>query len=367
MGQHDGPLTFAAIGDIGEAGDVLSANARAITDLASSTGDQRLGLLFFLGDNFYPIGLNHSPDRQSELINECLAPFRPAMELLGRHNVHGIAGNHDYYCEELGPIPLGTCIQGNMREMSIPWWVYHMIWPTSIRRSVMSGSIDSVEFILFDSALLLTTDQRAWKPVLDSLGELLRLSATAPGIRWRIILAHHSPVSVGEHGGWRRWDKSRRRVEWVGNCADDGMDPRKYVEELISSQDNCAEKYRAYSDSLTAIVRRSGATVQLLVAGHDHSLQFLDAGPERHPRLMAISGAGAERSRVRNASPPHIWTHPLESDEGRSIGGFLVGRFDGGRLTIHFVGGEDGRTVEMGGATSFVIDVAGRVESVAAE
>lgn len=348
-------LTFVAIGDIGEAGNTLSSNARSIVDLARSSDRKPLRLLFFLGDNFYPIGLNHDRERQDQLIHECLGPFLGALSRLGPNNVHAVPGNHDYYCDEIGPVPYGRCIRGNIREREIPYWTYHLIMPAIVRRATRDNSPDSVDFILFDSAVLLASDIRAWRTVLDSLESLLGRSASATGVQWRILIAHHSPVSVGEHSGWRQWSARDSAVQWVGNCWDDGMDPRKYLEQLVSSQDNCADLYRAYSDSLQAILRRTGAMVQAMIAGHDHSLQLLDVGAGPSPRIYVVSGAGAQRTRVRRPFPPMVWTHPSLDEEGLSAGGFVLGEFTDEVLTLRFIGGPSGNDVDMGGRTEFRI------------
>ena len=54
------PLTFFAIGDAGQAGPVLDGCARGMTQWSNTLRQQGtpVGLLLFLGDNFYPIGLN---------------------------------------------------------------------------------------------------------------------------------------------------------------------------------------------------------------------------------------------------------------------------------------------------------------------
>lgn len=361
------PLNVLLIGDAGEPGAELSGNARwmaATADELSARGTP-VGLLLFLGDNFYPNGLNHeNPAKRTQLIADVLGPHDALLRRLGRQNVHAIAGNHDYYCGTVLKIPYGACDLGNGYEAAIDRWTYHYHFPALVRRATAVGARDSVDFILFDSALLLTQDEPRWRVVLDSLERLLRSSAAAPGVSWRVLAAHHSPYSVGEHAGYRLWMKKERRVGYIGNCFEDRQDPLKYVEELVSEQDNCTRRYRAYTDSLMRVIGRSGAKIQVLVAGHDHSLQVLHY-PERNgpncPKVFVVSGAGAKRGRVKKANPPREYTHALNDDTNRglSAAGFTRCSFADGTLEIVFHDSDSGKPLEMGGATVFVVDRSG--------
>jgi hypothetical protein len=357
------PFSFLAIGDAGEDGPELLGNARYMLETARRYDSEGhpVSLLLFLGDNFYPNGLNRPEDVRRKLLEDILGPHRELMALLGRENVHSIPGNHDYYCTTVNSIPYGTCDKGNEHESAIASWVYHPHFPVILRRAVREGGRDSVDIILFDSALLLTQEIATWRPVLDSLERLLAASARATGVRWRVIAAHHSPYSVGEHGGYRLWLARQKRVGYIGNCFEDKQDPFKYVEEILSNQDNCTERYRAYSDSLMAAIARSGAKVQAMIAGHDHSLQLLNY-PDRNaancPKIFVIAGAGSKRARVKAPSPPTEFTHPFNDSrqKGKSAAGFVACTFDKGMLTITFIESEKGDVLPMGGRSGFTID-----------
>jgi Calcineurin-like phosphoesterase len=362
------PFSFIAIGDAGEDGPELLGNARHMLETARQYDAEGhpVSLLLFLGDNFYPNGLNRSEEVRRHLIRDILGPHMELMKALGRDNVHAVPGNHDYYCTTVNKIPYGACDRGNHYESEIETWVYHPHYPAILRRAVASGSSDSVDIILFDSALLLTQQIDRWSPVLDSLERLLRASAASPGVAWRLIAAHHSPYSVGEHGGYRLWLSGEKRVGYIGNCLEDMQDPFKYVEEFVSHQDNCTDRYRAYSDSLMAVIGRSGAKVQALFAGHDHSLQLMNY-QERNcancPKVFVITGAGAKRTRVKSPNPPREYTHPINtSDEkGRSAAGFTTCTFEDGVLAIRFVDSETGKVLPMGGSGTFRVDRSGKL------
>jgi len=367
------PFTFLAVGDAGQAGAVLDNTARSMerVSLQLEKEGKAVSLLLFLGDNFYPIGLNRSEKEVTALIHSVLIePHSALLARLGPENVHAVAGNHDYYCNMLGPAPYGTCIEGNHSEDSIREWNYHHIMPARIRRAVAEGSRDSIEFILYDSALPIAVHPNLWRPGLDSLERLLHSGAADRSVRWRIMAAHHSPYTVGEHGGWRKWSKEQGRVTYLGNCIEEGQDPVKYAEQFFSNQDNCDPQYKAWNDSLFAVIERSGARVHLHIAGHDHSLQaitFADGTPDfGHPdslcsicpRSYIISGAGSKRARVR-ASSEGIYTHPLPDDEGKSPGGFIVGQVEGDRLVFTFINAATGTPLEMGGALRLALNAEG--------
>jgi hypothetical protein len=367
-GAQTRPLSFIAIGDAGAEGEVLQGNAQHMLDIANeeNRNGKPISLLFFLGDNFYPNGLNHpEEEKRSELIRTIIGPHQQLLSMLGPGNVHAFPGNHDYYCATLNMIPYGACDQGNQYEKELHEWTYHLHYPALIRRPLAAGSADSADFIIFDSALLLTQEVNRWAPALDSMERLMRQSATAHGVKWRIILAHHSPYSVGEHGGYRLWLDGEERVGYIGNCFKDKQDPFKYVEQIVSHQDNCTPRYQAYSDSLMAIITRSGAKVQLLMAGHDHSLQLLNypkRNPDNCPSVFVVTGAGAKRARVKSPRPPYEFTHPVTAEKGKSLGGFTVCTFEKETLQLVFIDSQTGKPIDMGGnATTFIIDRQGKL------
>lgn len=361
------PLSFIAVGDAGYPGEPHRLTAAAINTVASRlwSQQQRHGLLIFLGDNFYPNGLNDRGTDWIALRDQVMRPFEPVMRLLGRANVRAIAGNHDYYCDAVNFIPFGFCMTGNERERAIAEWSYSYYFPSSIRRALVEGGSDSVEFILFDSAYLLTRPTLFWRRALDSLERLMRKSAMAPGVRWRIFTAHHSPRTIGEHAGWRRWMPNLQRVGYIGNCLSEGQDPFRYVYEFFSTQDNCHERYRRYVDTLHAITSRSGAKIQVLIAGHDHSLQLMhypDYGCDACAKVFVVSGAGSKQDRVKSPTPPREFSHPLNDadNRGRSVAGFVVGSFAENRLTFEFVNSRTAAVVDMGGGrTRFTVDESG--------
>lgn len=365
--QPGRPFSFIAIGDAGQPGEIHTSTAAAVNATAASmsTAGTPPSMMIFLGDNFYPSGLNTGDESWRALREAVIDPYRALMRRLGRENVRAIAGNHDYYCRSVNTIPYGFCVTGNERERAIEEWTFSYYRPASVRRAIAEGSADSVEFILFDSSYLLTRPSMFWSRPLELLEQMLRASATAPGVRWRILAAHHATRTIGEHAGWRRWMPTLNRVGYIGNCLGDGQDPFRYVYEFFSTQDSCSERYGRYVDSLNARIDRAGARIQLLIAGHEHSMQLMhypDFGCAVCPKVFVVSGAGSKADRVKPPAPPNEFSHPRNDPtwQGRSAPGFVTATFIDGALRVDFVDGRDGSKLDMGGGrSSFVIDEAG--------
>ncbi len=372
-------LTVVALGDAGEEGSILRANAHLVNDMYSGRHDGGIpDVLLFLGDNFYPIGLNVPKDEVESLVQNILGPFRPTFEGLGQSNVHAIAGNHDYYTRNaidksivFGLIrvtagPVGLSDRGNRRSRAIGWWTYHAGMPSEAVYPVGPDAQDSVQFIFYDSALPLRTEPAAWHPGLDSLRRLLTRSATRTGIVWRVLCQHHPWFSVGMHGGYSLWDDESENVTFLSNCNKDSNAVQWFLNS-VDPQDLCAEKYQAQLDSLRSVIRASGARIHFTLTGHDHSLQLLSY-PDREsdcpecPTLHIISGAGAKPGIVKLPAPPREFTSSQPAQQGRSHAGFAHLQFSPETVRVVFFSALQGEMIDMGGGTKeFFIDRSGRL------
>lgn len=373
------PLTVVAIGDAGEPGSILRANATYLTEMFTGQHDAgTYGALLFLGDNFTQTGLN-VPSREVEsAVNASLGPFKAPMDGLGPERVRGIPGEHDYYARNalessvfFGLIniqegPSGISDKGNARAARIPGWTFHYGMPGSMRLPLETGSTDSVEFIFFDSALLMRTASSLWSPVLDSLRRMLAAGRQQKGIRWRVLCTHHPLASVGEHGGYTVWNDDEGTVEYLTGC-DKDSNASGWVRNWLDPSDLCTPRYREYIDSLTGVLRSGGVPVQVVLSAHDRSLQLLDLAPAAVncsdcPRIQIVSGAGSATGRVKRPAPPHEFTasSPLPADEGHSAPGFVQLQFVRDRLRVVFYHGKTGNPLAMGGGRSeFWVDLQG--------
>lgn len=375
--QAHKPLTIVAIGDAGDRGSILRANARHINDMSSGAHDAgKPDAIMFLGDNFYPIGLNIPTDDVRSTVRNVLGLFRPTLEELGRTHVHAITGNHDYYARTVidksllfGLIhivagPVGISDRGNERAKAIEWWSYYYNMPAAITYPTSPGAPDSVQFIFYDSALPLRSDASTWSAGLDSLRRLLTASSTNSGIRWRVLVQHHPWHSVGEHGGYSVWDDVDRKVAYLPNCDKDSNAVNWFM-NTVDPEDLCAEKYTAMVDSLRSVLHSTGVKIQFTMAGHDHSLQLLWSPESDHacalcPRIHIVSGAGSKTSLVKLPSPPHEYTAARPEKGGESRAGFAFLVFEKQQASIRFYDASSGEPIDMGGGkTEFTITHSG--------
>jgi hypothetical protein len=376
-----GPLTVIAIGDAGTSGAILRANASYISQMYTGQHDAgKYGALIFLGDNFTPTGLNVPASSVDGEIASSLGPFKLPMDGLGRERVQAIPGEHDYYARNalessvfFGLIkvqegPSGISDKGNARAAGIPGWTFHYGMPGKMRLPLETGSSDSVEFIFFDSALLLRSDPARWSPILDSLRRMLRAEQGRAGTAWRIICTHHPLASVGEHGGYSIWNEDESTVEYLTGC-DKDSNASGWVRNWLDPQDLCATRYRQYIDSLTAVLHGGQVSVQVVLSSHDRSLQALQFDPATAncptcPRVQIVSGAGSETGRVKRPVPPREFTASslAPEDQGLSAPGFVQMRFSRARLQLVFYHGKSGNPIDMGGGSRELwIDVQGSI------
>ncbi len=363
-----GPLTVLAFGDAGEDNSILRGNAMYAAEMMTGEHDAgRYQAMIFLGDNFNPVGLNVPSNDVGGTVSSILGHFDVPFRELGRPNVHAIPGEHDYYARTavnrqilfglftISEFPVGLTDRGNLREAAVDLWTYHWHMPGEAVYPLQDGAADSAQFVFFDSSPLLRTEPSTWHPVLDSLRKLLVLSARRPGIVWRIFCTHHPLRSVGEHAGYTEWDTEGQQVEYLTPCNKDTNAPG-WLRNWFDPEDLCADRYRAYVDSVEEAFLSAGVRIQLVLAAHDHSLQLLsDPGPAGArgslPRVHLISGASSQVSRVKLPTPPLVFTSadPSPSRKGESQAGFAQLRFEGNRLRIEFFSARTGDLIDMGG------------------
>jgi hypothetical protein len=377
------PFTIAAIGDAGEPGGPARLNATLLTNMYTGQHDGgTFDALIFLGNSFYPTGLNVPVDQLEGRIKETLDPYKVPLEGLGRDHVHAIAGNHDYYARNaieasvlfglisISELPVGLSDRGNEREAAIDRWTYHHGMPGQAVYPLTEGAADSVQFLFVDSALPLRTDPRTWSPALDSLERLLRSSTGRTGIRWRVLCTHHPFASLGEHGGYSIWNDESGRVEYLTAC-DKDSNAVGWIKNQFDPEDLCTTKYQSYMLALKDVIRRSGAAIHLALSGHDHSLQLL-ACPEGDtscagcPRIQIISGAGSSPSLVRETRPPYEYTSASDSPSRRGVSaaGFVQLMFSADHIRVVFFDAQSIAPLDMGGGRrEFFVGRSGAMEN----
>lgn len=342
-------LTFAAIGDAGEAGSLLQGVAHQLVERYSAGSGRKLDALLFLGDNFYPIGLNGLSDAEAEerVKYRVRWPFGPVLDALGRANVHAVTGNHDYYAQRLFKWNRGFTDRGNALASRLGPWTYHYGCEPGEALYDLPGTNARVQLLFFDSARLVAGQECPSSPYA-SLTRLLKQGAKRDVV-WRLVAVHHPLETVGKHGSCR------------SQCAD---------------QDLRSDRYQEYVRGLRDAIRDSEVPVQLVLGGHDHSLQLLasppDAGCAGCPTVNVVSGAGAKVTKVEEPHPAALVFTAAEGSKDvapgrtrkarRAVPGFVEVNATLDRLTVRFVDGRNGEELDMGGGRRrFEVDRAGRL------
>ncbi|HEX9657644.1 MAG TPA: metallophosphoesterase [Bacteroidota bacterium] len=376
--EGEAPFTVIAIGDAGEKGKELRSNASYINDMFTGRHDAgQFDAMIFLGDNFYTTGLNIPAKDVNGEVKSILGPFRDVFEALGRGNIHAVAGNHDWYAGNgvefsflfglvnIEAWPIGLTDVGNRRETELTQWTYHYAMPSSAAFPLFPGSTDSIQFLFVDSALPLRTSLEGWRPTFDSLRNLLVNSASRPNLRWRILAMHHPIRTVGEHGGYTIWNDETQQVDYRTPCNKDS-NAVGWVKNWFDPEDVCAERYQLFLDSLRSAIHQANVPIQLVLSGHDHSLQLLTLQEDEScavcPRIQVVSGAGAKTTRVKLPTPPNEFTASQLKEKGESLPGFVQLQFEKEKVRLIFFNGYRGEKIDMGnGQTDFWISREGKI------
>jgi hypothetical protein len=302
--------------------------------------------LVFLGDNFYPRGLNESHWQEKRD-----AVLRHFEGLLPADRVHAVPGNHDYYQFFLGQ-PFGFTTIGNAREKEIPRWTYHYWWPEEAVYEVGPGA--RLQVVFLDSARIVGLGPRYSGESLQALTTLLRARADDPTVRWRFVAMHHPLRAVGHHGNYGR---SCESWPWI----------ERHLPPL-AIQDTCSTRYRDYVESVREAIEASGVRVQLALSGHDHSLQILDR-PSTREIVQVISGAATETKLVAPADPARgtftsaaTGSNPPAS-RPRSEFGFAEVEVGETAAVVRFRSSRDGMPVPLGGVCEFSVDLEGALHT----
>jgi hypothetical protein len=170
-------------------------------------------------------------------------------------------------------------------------------------------------------------------------------------------------ATVGEHGGYSVWDDVTNSVAYLTPC-DRDSNAVAWMKNWFDPQDLCADRYRAFTDSLRSAVADGGAPIHLFLSGHDHSLQLLHrpslrSGCASCPEVQIVSGAGSKPSRVKFPAPPADFTsaQTRPSKEGESTGGFVRLTFTPEEIRAVFYEPTSMGLLDMGGGVKeFRID-----------
>jgi 3',5'-cyclic AMP phosphodiesterase CpdA len=230
-------LRFVAVGDAGEAGDILTATVEDIRALADPGPDA----ILLLGDNAYKCGFR---DNNDPLWDEVIGPLIE----IGKP-IYPVLGNHDWG-----------------RKAQLRCWLKPATNPhAEIEKSGTAGYENWIfpdnnyvlrtrlaEIIFFDSTPIVRRWEGEFQRSLCAVRKALAETKSTP---WRIVVAHHPIYS--------------------------------------SPRDRNGEEQRML-DAIEAELEKGG--VDLFLSGHDHHLEIFNKAEAS--RLYVVSGAGAKSEDV---------------------------------------------------------------------
>lgn len=252
------PVRFLAIGDMGTGDD----NQRRVADAMDATcADLGCDFVIGLGDNIYEAGVTSPYDPQFTLkFEQPYAAFAiPFHMTLGNHDNLGVRSGHaggDF-----------QVMYAARTDRAMDLWTMPARWYAHEQGPVRFLALDTN--VVFASqtetpavAGLLTRDvdgqvQLAW------LRETL--ATPVPAGTWTILYGHHPLFSNGEHG----------------DSAIESPQLGAWLQDAVCT---------------------SGA-VDLLVTGHDHDLQWLEAQPAKCGRTEFVVSGAAAQTRPIQATP----------------------------------------------------------------
>ena len=267
-----------------------------------------------LGDVFYMIGLvgacpEHGgasmwrcdePGRPEDQLDGVFAPYRDAFAGAG-NPVVGIGGNHDYYGGE--PALENAC---RLLPRYASGWRY-------IARGCGLDDKEGVEaldfgnlvvFVLDSEPMIRDADYRAHS--IDSLQRAIASVRSTRPKAWLAVATHHPIETHGSHNGASKLTGAMKDLYILRKTI---LFPLNYfLERLMGQQDPYELRYRAYRRDLYRAFRDT--PVDLVVSGHDHSLQHVTIIGEGVAHQI-VSGSGAHSSPVQRFGQDLLWSNRL--------------------------------------------------------
>ncbi|WP_310729002.1 metallophosphoesterase [Streptomyces sp. N2A] len=286
-----GEFAILVTGDAGTGDEAQYAVAAAARDVCRSEG---VGLAVGLGDNIYENG--PESDHDSEFQDKFEKPNNgidvPWLMVLG---------NHD--CSGLIPGSGGDPSRGD-REVSYAKSSKRWYMPARYYRVPLPAADPLVEFFALDtipwSSYVAQLDpyyrwdgpymraQRSW------LDEALRTSRA----RWKVVIGHHPYLNNGKHGSAGSYDGFE-----IGNYTS-GVHLKDMYEKVVCGR------------------------ADLILSGHDHTLQILEPTARTGGTRQVVCGASAKTEDGKaHFAHPAAW-------QNFSDHGFMLLKVAGARLTI---------------------------------
>lgn len=264
------PLHFIALGDTGNGNDGQKAVAKAMSDKCKK---DPCDFVVLLGDNIYASGASSPDDPQFQTKFENIyADLKLDFQI--------VLGNHDYGGEGLG-------IEFGKGQHEVDYTAKSQKWKLPAPHYKFSKG--SRDFFALDTNLVMHDLANQQKADVDAW------LAASKGT-WKIALGHHPYLSNGKHGNAGSYDG----LPFLPIV--NGKRIKDYLEDHVCGK------------------------VDLYLAGHDHSMQWLNTTCKG--TALAVSGAGSETTTLSNTNPTAFQTLSL---------GFIYITIDGRTLSAEFI------------------------------
>ncbi len=298
---------------VGDVGRRESAQAGLAQRIAARVGTSSAPVLV-LGDVFYSSGLlglcpadgdlskrgsEHAgpPEAQLESVfGESWAPLR-------ERRLVAVAGNHDHEGDPAATANACRLLPAHGRE-----WSYLARGCGLEETPVAVVDAGEVAILVVDGQpMILDTEYRA--SVLAALErEIARLRRERPQV-WRVLAMHHPLESYGQHNGAGPLGLLKDSYPILSTVLLPITWPLLQVFAPYAGAQNLYEwSYRGFRrDVYRALAREP---VDLVVAGHDHSLQLVEID-RPGARWQVVSGSAASRTPVQRFGLDLFWTNRL--------------------------------------------------------
>ena len=298
---------------IGDAGNTAMPN-KTLLSLKRQLDTTPNSIVFFLGDNIYPQGLDGSPEAEQKL--------RAQLSILKDYKGEWIfiPGNHDW---KAGLWKGYSCILRQQRFIEQyakdsfadrPYRFNHF-YPIEGLPGPDNVDIGNASFIITDTDWWIQrqffhkvgkTDtykkmETAYLHRLDSILTLAEKSKKIP-----VFLTHHPLVTYGYHS------KSREPWRFLNNYTPFQIFGLLGVNRALLS-DIKQPRYRRMADKLLTVLKKH--TPYICAAGHEHNLQHI----VQDSAAYVISGAGSKLKPIPDKSKNIAALH-----FGQSVSGFMT-------------------------------------------
>ncbi|MBC6996216.1 metallophosphoesterase [Neolewinella lacunae] len=291
--------TIFLIGDAGNAKDGKIPPALSLLGQQLKRA-QKNSTLVFLGDNIYPNGMAPAKKEEERADNEFR--LRAQLDILKDYpgKTYFIPGNHDWYKYGVDGLKRQKkfiedyldekdvwqpdCGCGDPKVVDVTddlvlimidseWWLTDWEGETEINQNCEAKSRENFK-LLFEAALKSNREKNV------------------------IVALHHPLYSMGPHGGAfplkdHLFPLTRvHKNLWLPLPIVGSVYPF-YRSAIGTKSDMAHPEYRAFRDFVLSVAQKNGQFI--FVSGHEHSLQYTEAGNQ----FFIVSGAGSKRSPTR--------------------------------------------------------------------